>query len=77
MTFKFHESKVKSIRPGDKRFLINDGMVTTPRAMIHILPECPQAFRDQINYAIAHGWLKAVANVTERELIFMGLTDEL
>ena len=76
MDIKLHESKVKSIRQGDKRFMIQDGFVTYPRAMVHILPETPWEIRDQINFAIAKGYLQLVTHVTERELMFMGLADE-
>lgn len=76
-TFSLHKSKVQSIRQGDPRFKIVDEFVTYPRAMVHILPQCPWEIRDQINFAIAKGYLQLVANVTERELIFMGLSDDL
>jgi hypothetical protein len=69
-----HQSQVRTIRSGDPNFMINDGFVTTPRAMLHVLPECPNYVRDIIQTASAQGWIKSVANVTERELIFMGLT---
>lgn len=77
MDIKLHESKVKSIRQGDKRFMINDGFVSYPRAMMHILPGCPTSVVENIQWAIDRGYLKCVANMTERELIFMGLSDEL
>jgi hypothetical protein len=42
--------------------------------MVHILPETPWQIRDQINFAIAKGYIQMVSHVTERELIFMGLS---
>lgn len=73
MTFTLHKSRVHTIREGDPRFMITDGFVRHPRSMIHITPDCPLRIREQINWAIAQGYLKSVAAVTEQELIFMGL----
>jgi hypothetical protein len=35
--------------------------------MIEILPECPWETRDQVNYALAKGWVQVVANMTNAE----------
>jgi len=74
MTYTIHKTQVHAIREDDKNFRIQDGFVSYPRAMIHVLPECPQDVREMINWASSSGYLKCVAHVTERELIFMGLT---
>ena len=74
MNITVHKSQVHSIRQGDPDFNINDGFITYPRAMLHIPPECPGNIRDTINWAISKGYLKAVANITEREMLFIGLT---
>lgn len=67
------QSQVRTIKPNDPRFIINDGLVISPRAGFHILPECPREYKLVIQDCIDRGWLQPVANVTERELIFMGL----
>jgi hypothetical protein len=46
-----------------------------PRAGFEINQSCPKEYKIIINECIRNGWLKPVANVTERELIFMGLSD--
>jgi hypothetical protein len=74
MTFTVHKTQVRTIKPGDPNFVINDGFVQTNRAGIEISQRCPENYKDLILECIHHGWLKPVANVTERELIFMGLT---
>lgn len=74
MPITLHESQVHSIQQEDPNFKIADGFAVYPRAMVHILPECPWQVRDQINFALAKGYLRLVANITERERIFMGLT---
>ena len=74
MTFTLHKSQLRTIRQGDSNFMIQDGFVRAPRAGFHILPECPQNYKQIIAQCINNGWLKPVAHVTERELLFMGLT---
>ena len=59
---------VKSIRQGDSAFMINDGMVSYPRAMLHIQPNCPREIRETINWALAQGYVKPVAHVYGKEL---------
>ena len=73
MTFKIHQSKIRTIKPGDKHFHMVDGMVTVQRAGFEISQRCPENYRDLISECINQGWLKPVAHVHERELLFMGL----
>lgn len=65
---------IKTIRQGDSDFMLTDGFVQYPRAMIHILPDCPQRVRETINWAIAEGYLKTVAHVQGKELTWEQLT---
>ena len=74
MTYTVHQSRVQRIRPGDPNFMIQDGLTITPRAGFEISQKCPEKYKDLILECINHGWLKSVAHVTERELIFSGLT---
>lgn len=71
-----HNSKIRTLRPGNKNFNIIDGMVIAPRAGFEISNRCPENYKDLIVECINHGWIKPVANVTEGEMIFMGLTNE-
>ena len=73
MTFKVYQSQIRTLRPNDPRFIINDGMVVSPRAGFHILQECPSEYKLIIQDCIDRGWLQPIANVTERELLFIGL----
>ncbi len=59
---------VRVIRQGEPKFMIDDGMVSYPRAMIHILPECPRNVRETLNWAISQGYVKSVAHVYGKEL---------
>jgi hypothetical protein len=76
MNITTHRSQVRRIRPGDPNFVITDGLVQTNRAGLEISQRCPKNYKDLILECINHGWIKPVAHVTEREMIFMGLTNE-
>jgi hypothetical protein len=75
MSFKVHQSQIRTIRSNDPRFTIVDKFTTAPRAGFEISKECPYEYRLIIAECINNGWLKPVAHITERELIFMGLTE--
>jgi hypothetical protein len=76
MTFKTHQTSVRTLKQGDRHFNITDKFVVTPRAGFEISQRCPENYRSLILECVEHGWLKPVAHITERELIFMGLTNE-
>jgi hypothetical protein len=48
--------------------MIDDGMVSYPRAMLHVLPNCPREIRETVNWALAQGYIKPVAHVYGKEL---------
>ena len=68
--------EIKTIRQGEPNFMINDGLISYPRAMIHIKPECPSAVRQQIEWAIVQGYVKTVAHVQGKELTWEKLNQE-
>jgi hypothetical protein len=76
MTYTVTESNVKAIYQNQDGFKIVDGMVMYPRAMVHILPECPHNVRDMINFAIAKGYLQCVAHIYKHEETFNLLNDK-
>lgn len=59
---------VKTIRQGDVDFILNDGMIQYPRAMLHITPECPQEIKSKIMWAVNNGYLKCVAHAYGKEV---------
>ena len=73
MNISLNKSKVHSIKMGDRNYMIEDGLMQCPRAGIEITDECPTAWKEAIVKAYNAGYLKPFANVTERELLFMGL----
>lgn len=76
MTFKNHQSQIRTLKPGDSRFSIVDKFVTAPRAAFEISQRCPREYRLIISECINNGWIKPIAHVHERELLFMGLSQE-
>jgi len=74
MTYTTHQSQIRTIKPGNPNFVIHDGLMISHRAGLEINEDCPREYRQIIAACIDRGWLKPVANVTERELIFMGLS---
>jgi len=74
MTYTLYQSRVHTIRQEDPNFIIQDGLTITPRAGFEISNTCPKQYKSMIMEAIKNGWLQPVASVTERELIFAGLT---
>jgi hypothetical protein len=76
MTYTFQKSQVRTLKQSDPNFVITDGLMQTPRAGFEINKNCPREYRQIIAACIDQGWLKPVANVTERELVFMGLSND-
>lgn len=74
MNFKVHQSQIRTIKQDDPRFQIVDKFTTAPRAGFEIKKECPNTYKDVVTECINRGWLQPVAYMTERELIFMGLS---
>lgn len=74
MTYTIHRSQVHTIRQEDPNFTIQDGVTLTSRAGFEISNDCPRQYKLMIIEAMKNGWLQPVAHITERELIFMGLT---
>ncbi len=57
-------------------FTIQDGGIVYQRAGFHILPECPNTYREVIEESINRGWLKPVAYMRDNELTFEILAGE-
>ena len=74
MTFTTHQSSIRTIKQNSPLFHINDKYVRAPRAGFEINEQCPREYKMIIAQCINNGWLKPVAHVTERELLFMGLS---
>lgn len=74
MNIKLSKSSVRTLKLGDSNFIIKDGLVYTHRAAFEISTKCPENYKVVILECIRNGWLTPVAHVTERELLFMGIS---
>lgn len=70
MTFKVENSTVRTIRRGEKGFMLIDGMTIMPRAAFEISRSCPDQYKKIISQCIENGWLKPVAYIKDHELFW-------
>lgn len=70
MTFNVQTSSIRTIRKGEKGFMLIDGMVVMPRAGFEISRSCPSSYKQIIAECIDNGWLKPVAYVKDHELFW-------
>lgn len=61
--------KIKTLAPGENGFMINDGIILSPRASIKIKLNCPGYIRDTIAHAFSEGWIEPIAHVPEVEYL--------
>lgn len=73
MNITTRRSQIRTIRQDDPRFQIQDQYVIATRAGFEISDRCPVEYKMVLQECINNGWLKPVAYMTERELLFSGL----
>jgi hypothetical protein len=76
MNITAHRSQIRTIKQSDPRFQIKDQFLMAQRAGFEISEDCPSNYLQILQTCINRGWIKPVAHVHERELLFMGLSDE-
>jgi hypothetical protein len=74
MNITTRQSNIRKIDRNDPRFIIYDDIVAVPRAGFEISKSCPSEYQSILMQAVQAGWIKPVAHVHERELLFMGLS---
>ena len=70
MTIIKHISRIKTIRRGEADFMLQDGIVSCPRAGFEISQRCPKEYRQILMQSMSHGWIKPVAHVMDSELMW-------
>ena len=65
-----------TLRSDDSNFWIHNQFTLTARASIEISNKCPREYKMIIAECINNGWINPVANLSERELLFLGLSNE-
>jgi hypothetical protein len=68
MNITAKESKIRTIRSGDRKFMLNDGFVICPRAGFEINEKCPTEYKQMLMTALDLGWIKPIAHVYGKEL---------
>jgi hypothetical protein len=76
MEFIKGNREVKTVRQGDPDFMIYEGTICYPRAMLHITPDCPSNIRTQLEWAMTEGYIKTVAYVPGKQLTWEKLTND-
>ena len=59
---------IKTIRPGDKKWWLEDGFIMSPRAGFEISKHCPDTYVSMLQQAIDNDWITPVAHVYGKEL---------
>ena len=67
---KSYQTSIRTIKPSDPKFIINDGLRTATRAGFEINSKCPYSYRTVIEECIRNGWLKPIAHVKDSELFW-------
>lgn len=75
MSFKVHQSTIRTIRPGDPLFKLKDGIVMGQRAGFEIKQECPREYKLVLQDCIDRGWIVPVACMHDYEMTFAVLKD--
>ena len=70
MTYKTETSSIRTIRKGEKGFMLVDGLFMSPRAGFEISRSAPDSYKQIISLCIDNGWLKPVAYVKDSELFW-------
>ncbi len=70
------KKKVHKINPSSEYFNIITEFIIYPRAAIHVSQSCPDNYRNLIEECVKHGWIQPVAYMSEREMLFAGLTEK-
>lgn len=75
MKISVHTSNIRTVKHGDPKFTLVDGIVTCPRAGFEISASCPKAYKDVIMQALEYGYLKPVAHMYGKELTMDAMRD--
>jgi hypothetical protein len=62
------KSNIRTVKQGDSKFMLQDGLMICPRAGFEINQLCPREYKMIISECINNGWLKPVAHVYGKEL---------
>ena len=70
MTYTTSNKTIKTIRKDDPDFMIDNGIVMSPRAGFEISNDCPRQYKLMIMEATKNGWLQPIAYMKESEYVW-------
>ena len=70
MSYIVKPSEVKMLCPGDDGYKFVKDMIEYPRAAIVVMENCPENYKQIVYTCQAKGWIKPVAYVPTKELIW-------
>lgn len=65
---------IRKLEKNDPNFLIQDGSYIIARAGFEVSDDCPTEYRMLLYKAFKNNWIKPVAYMHEKELMFVGLS---
>ena len=68
MKISTRTTNIRTIRHGDPKFMLQDGLMICPRAGFEINEKCPREYKLIVAECINNGWIKPVAHVYGKEL---------
>lgn len=69
-TFNSPDKTIKILRKGDPNFVIDNGIVMSPRAGFEIDNACPNNYKIMLMKCIDNGWITPVAYMLESEYVW-------
>lgn len=67
---KTTQTSLRTIKQDDPKFMLQDGIVVSPRAGFEFHQNCPREYQMIILECLGKGWLKPVATVKDSELFW-------
>lgn len=71
--FKIYKTNIRTLRPNDPNFILDDGIILSPRAGFEITQQCPKEYKMILQECMRYGWITPVANVYDHELTWDSL----
>lgn len=65
-----YKTSLRTLRPGDPDFCVQDGMMVATRAGLEISNTCPSRHKQILSEAIINSWITPIAVVKDSELFW-------
>lgn len=75
-SMKIHKTSLRTLRPNNPDFILNDGILLSPRAGFEINQQCPREYKIILQECISYGWIIPIATVYDWELTYSRLKND-